>query len=75
MRVAAMPSFNLSTRQIITLFSSAAFLAIVVNSFILFGFDAPRKVIHVVLPGQTKPAPEVNAPLSLDSPSMSNIWK
>ncbi|OAF57602.1 hypothetical protein VC83_05739 [Pseudogymnoascus destructans] len=34
-----MPSFNLSTRQIIALFSSAAFLAIVVNSFILFGAD------------------------------------
>ncbi|KAL5347978.1 hypothetical protein ACLOAV_007390, partial [Pseudogymnoascus australis] len=54
-----MPSFNPSTRQIIALFSSAAFIAIVVNSFILFGSDAPRKVLHVVLPGQAKPAPEL----------------
>ncbi|OBT98799.1 hypothetical protein VE01_03267 [Pseudogymnoascus verrucosus] len=54
-----MPSFNLSTRQIIVLFSSAAFLAIVVNSFILFGADAPRRVLHVVLPGQAKPEPEL----------------
>lgn len=75
MRVSAMLSFNPSTRQIIALFSSAAFLAIVVNSFILFGSDAPRKVLHVVLPGQAKPEPEVCAPLSLESPSMSNIWK
>ncbi|OBT88937.1 hypothetical protein VE02_02841 [Pseudogymnoascus sp. 03VT05] len=54
-----MLSFNLSTRQIIALFSSAAFLAIVVNSFILFGADAPRRVLHVVLPGQAKPEPEL----------------
>ncbi|KFZ20662.1 hypothetical protein V502_03075 [Pseudogymnoascus sp. VKM F-4520 (FW-2644)] len=54
-----MLSFNPSTRQIIALFSSAAFLAIVVNSFILFGTDAPRKVLHVVLPGQAKPEPEL----------------
>ncbi|KFY08719.1 hypothetical protein V492_05986 [Pseudogymnoascus sp. VKM F-4246] len=54
-----MRSFNLSTRQIIALFSFAAFLAIVVNSLILFGADAPRKVLHIVLPGQAKPEPEL----------------
>ncbi|KFX89698.1 hypothetical protein V490_06849 [Pseudogymnoascus sp. VKM F-3557] len=54
-----MPSFNLSTRQIIALFSTAAFLAIVVNSFILFGADAPRRVLHVVLPVEAKPDPEL----------------
>ena len=75
-RVPAMRSFNLSTRQIIALFSSAAFLAIVVNSFILFGADAPRRVLHVVLPGQAKPEPEVSTPPSLSgSPTMSNVWK
>ncbi|KFY22165.1 hypothetical protein V493_06803 [Pseudogymnoascus sp. VKM F-4281 (FW-2241)] len=54
-----MPSFNPSTRQIITLFSSAALLAIIVNSFVLFGIDAPRKVLHVVIPGHAKPEPEL----------------
>ncbi|OBT62057.1 hypothetical protein VE03_09236 [Pseudogymnoascus sp. 23342-1-I1] len=61
MRAFAMPSFNPSTRQIIALFSSAAFLAIVVNAFILFGSDAPGRVLHVGLPGQgqAKPDPEL----------------
>ncbi len=64
-----MALLNLSTRQIIALFSSAAFLAIICNAFLLFGSDAPKKVLHFpsIIPGQGQPAvdPDVSTPRSL----------
>jgi hypothetical protein len=68
-----MPFLNLSTRQIIALFSSAAFLVIIANAFLLFGLDAPRKVLNVgsLLPGQSAELdPEVSAP-----PSLLPLWE
>jgi hypothetical protein len=66
-----MPFLNLSTRQIIALFSSAAFLVIVANAFILFGLNAPKKVLDISLlsPGQPELDPEVSAP-SLPAPCL-----